>query len=325
MNAQAIAMPVSPPRNLRPFDIRRDLLAVADLVELCFAETLDADGRLYIRRMRRAARGGPLLDPPGVGRVDVPMSGYVWVEEDKLVGNLSMVAHRYRGRQLYLIANVAVYPEYRRRGIARELTLAALREIERRGRPETWLQVDEKNPAAINLYRGMGFAERMRRTSWRLQPLRDFNTGLTQDVEVRPRRSGDWAAQRAWLEGCYPQDVRWQLPLDVNVLQPGWRGALERAFSERQLQQWSAQRGNHLLGVLSWQSSSLETDRLWLAAAPETEDDAILALAAHAHARLHLGRELALNYPSGRAQAAFPRTGFTAARTLIWMSYPWKA
>ena len=29
---------------LRPFDARRDLGAVADLVELCFADTLDSEG-----------------------------------------------------------------------------------------------------------------------------------------------------------------------------------------------------------------------------------------------------------------------------------------
>jgi hypothetical protein len=36
--------------HLRAFDVRHDLDAVADLVEVCFADTLDADGRRYIQQ-----------------------------------------------------------------------------------------------------------------------------------------------------------------------------------------------------------------------------------------------------------------------------------
>ncbi|MEX2162149.1 MAG: GNAT family N-acetyltransferase [Anaerolineales bacterium] len=320
MNAQAVVLPGSAPRKLRPFDLRGDLLAVADLVELCFADTLDADGRLYIRQMRNAARGIPTLDAYGA-QSEASLGGYVWVENEKLVGNLSLVPHRYEGRRLYLIANVAVHPDHRRRGIARELTLAALQEAERRGRPETWLQVDEKNLAAVDLYRGMGFTERMRRTSWRLYARREAELPVPADLDVRLRRPADWPAQKRWLQASYPADVRWQLPLNLNLLQPGWRGALERAFGERRVQQWSARRDGELLGVLSWQSSSLETDRLWLAADPQQEAAVIPALTAYA--RLRPGRTLALNYPGGQAQAAFEGAGYRAARTLIWMSYPW--
>ena len=41
--------------NIRPFDAYRDLGAVADLIEICFADTLDADGRGYLQRMRSAS------------------------------------------------------------------------------------------------------------------------------------------------------------------------------------------------------------------------------------------------------------------------------
>jgi hypothetical protein len=43
---------------LRPFDVRRDLNQVADLVEQCFADTLDPDGQHYLGQMRAAA-GNP--------------------------------------------------------------------------------------------------------------------------------------------------------------------------------------------------------------------------------------------------------------------------
>jgi GNAT superfamily N-acetyltransferase len=321
MTAQVIPLSTPKNSNLRPFDMRRDLSAVADLVELCFADTLDADGRLYIRQMREAAisEGFSYLST-NAGRS--AMGGYVWVEDGQVVGNLSLVPHTYEGRRIHLIANVAVHPNSRRRGIARELTAAALRELDQRGSRETWLQVDEKNNAAVLLYQNMGFVEKTRRVSWRLLPHREFRDVANGDVVAAPRRAGDWSLQSQWLHANYPADIRWQLPMNVSLLQPGWRGALERAFNEREVQQWSALRKNRLLGVLTWQSSTLETDRLWLAAPAEHEDAAIPVLAGIAHAQLRPNRTLALNYPQGRGQSALESAGFHAARTLIWMSYP---
>lgn len=321
MTAQALSLAPSFTGSLRPFDIRRDLLAVADLVELCFADSLDADGRLYIRQMRQAARE-PLFDLSAASP-NLPMSGYVWEEEGRVVGNLSLIPHRRNGERLYLIANVAVHPDHRRRGIAGSLTQAALKEVERRGASQTWLQVDENNPAAVGLYRRMGFREGLRRTSWRTQAQRDLSIPSERRLTLRHRLPSDWARQRAWLFANYPEEVRWQLPLDLLLLQPGIQGAMQRLFSERRVLQWGAERKGTLLGVLSWQSTTLEADRLWLAADPENEEEAIPMLASHAHAVLAPGRPLALNYPAGRAEQTFMRSGFQAARTLIWMDYPW--
>src|SRR3990172_10649627 len=327
MSAQALTLPKPKASQLRPFDMRRDLLQVADLVELCFAESLDADGRLYIRQMRQAAASAPALALASTSnaRGDLPLGGFVWQEAGAVVGNLSLIPHHYGRRRLYLIANVAVHPDHRRRGIARHLTQAALQEVQRRGQRGLWLQADEQNLAAVRLYHGMGFAERMRRTSWRTRPQPGQAGDPANGVIVRDRRPSDWLAQQRWLKITYPEDVTWQLPLDLKLLQPGWRGALERAFSERHVAQWSAERNGDLLGVLSWQSSSLETDRLWLAAHAGHEDEAIQQLMAVALPELQAGRSLALNYPGGRAADALQAIGFQAARTLIWMSYPWSS
>jgi ribosomal protein S18 acetylase RimI-like enzyme len=321
MSAQAITLPHQASSSLRPFDVRRDLLAVADLVELCFAGSLDADGRLYIRQMRQAARNGAWGEIAAGS--ELPLSGMVWLEGGRLVGNLSLIPHTAGGRRIYLIANVAVHPDYRGRGIARELTHAALDEIEERGSPPTWLQVDETNATAVRLYSEMGFIERMRRTSWRLQPdmKRLFSAERTR---VRPARAADWAQQKEWLEQNYPQELRWHLPLDMALLQPGLLGSLQRVFSERRSEQWSAERDGQLLGVLSWQSSALEADRVWLASEPGREEAAIPALAALAHGQFNPRRKLALNYAAGRAAEPLQAAGFSAARTLIWMELPWK-
>lgn len=316
MSAQAISISQAPAANLRPFDMRRDLSPVADLVELCFANSLDADGRLYIRQMRSAAR-----NPLHVG-ANLPLGGFVWQEDGNIIGNLSLIPHFYSGQRLYLIANVAVHPDHRRRGIARALTRAALEAIRIRGGYQTWLQVDEDNEAAVMLYRQMGFIERMRRTSWRITPRPQLADRVLLGFTVRSRAATDWATQELWLRETYPTQVRWHLPLDPRLLQPGMRGALERALSDRKVDQWSVEKHGDLLGVLSWQSSSLDADRLWLATDPAREDEAIGALMRFAHEQLRPERNLALNYPADRGAVALQRAGFISARRLIWMEYP---
>jgi predicted GNAT family acetyltransferase len=257
--------------------------------------------------------------------LDTPLlSGFVWVDGSRVVGNLSLMPSRHADSKLFLIANVAVHPDYRRQGIARALTEAALNEVRLRGRRQTWLQVDVRNPAAIALYKSMGFVERLQRSSWRLIPDHRLEVNSRPEIVTRAQRAADWSAQQRWLKASYPAETRWQLPLDVKLLQPGWRGALERAFAERQVRQWSAERGGKLLGVLTWQSSTLEADRFWLALAEGEEDAAIPALTRAALDELRVRRPVALNYPAGRAGNALQKAGFTASRTLIWMSYPWK-
>jgi len=113
----AITRPiVSSPNQLRPFDVGRDLSAVADLVEACFAETLDTDGRRYVQQMHAAARNPRYLRWAAAmaDHVSMPLTGFVWEEHGQLVGNLSLIPFTYLGRRCYLIANVAVDPVSRR-------------------------------------------------------------------------------------------------------------------------------------------------------------------------------------------------------------------
>ena len=98
----AITRPiVSSPNQLRPFDVGRDLSAVADLVEACFAETLDTDGRRYVQQMHAAARNPRYLRWAATmaDHVSMPLTGFVWEEHGQLVGNLSLIPFTYLGRR----------------------------------------------------------------------------------------------------------------------------------------------------------------------------------------------------------------------------------
>jgi ribosomal protein S18 acetylase RimI-like enzyme len=316
MTAQAVALPATHAAHLRPFDPRRDLLEVADLVELCFHDSLDADGRLYIQQLRYSARAGSIT--AFERRRSERMSGYVWTEEGRVVGNLSLIPHQRGNRRVHLIANVAVHPDYRRRGIAQALTRAALADSGIRRSDEVWLQVDERNAAAIHLYNNMGFEDRLRRTSWR-GGAGAATTTHPEGIVVRKSRDGDWRQQRTWLGRLYPDTVTWNLPLELELLLPGWRGTFNRFFGERLVRQWAAQRDGQLLGVLSWQSSVLSNDRLWLAAPEDANPAGISALLRHVRAQAPLERSMALNLPAGFLEDALLDGGFQSRRTLIWM------
>lgn len=315
MTAATQTYPASIPPAVRPLDISRDLAQVADLVELAFAERLDSDGRRYIRQMRQAARNPGLL---GLGSKVAPtFSGFVWEDAGRLVGNLNMLPVYALNQRAYLIANVAVHPKYRRQGIAQALTQAALETIARQGIRQAWLQADADNTAALELYQRLGFRERARRTTWHLLHLPATPPLLA--VQVEPRRRADWIAQRRWLAALYPPAVGWHLPLDFKALDPGLRGALARLLNDKDLKQWAATRGGELLGVLTWQSSHLQADWLWLASAPEHAAAALQALVPTARAAVSSHRKLALDLPAGLETGTLADLGFQPHQTLVWM------
>ncbi|MBM3725665.1 MAG: GNAT family N-acetyltransferase [Acidobacteria bacterium] len=69
----------------------------------------------------------------------------------------------------YELLNLAVAPEYRRRGVAQALLTAALRRF-----PGTWyLEVRGSNEAASRLYRGIGFEEIHRRKDYYQHPVEE--------------------------------------------------------------------------------------------------------------------------------------------------------
>ncbi|MFH1635364.1 MAG: GNAT family N-acetyltransferase, partial [Chloroflexota bacterium] len=307
-------------KHLRPFDARRDMTAAADLIEFCFGDSMDPDGKRYLSRMRAAAKDKGLSRWTAManGRTSFPLAGFVWEEGGRLVGNLSMVSFFTPGRRIFMIANISVYPEYRRRGIARALTEAALQKSRQRWAQAVWLQVRDDNPTAANLYASLGFEPRARRTTWNIKP--EMLPGETpQGVNVTPRKFRHWSRQRTWLEQNYPKEIRWHLPLKIPALRPGLWGMAHRFFTETYIRQWAIQRDNRLLGVLSWQASRSHADRFWLAARPESEDAALESLLPFIRQEQYLRRPVSLDYPAGRAVEALQSAGFTPESTLLWM------
>jgi ribosomal protein S18 acetylase RimI-like enzyme len=321
----AITRPLnSTPNQLRPFDVRKDLNAVANLVETCFADTLDEDGRRYVEQMHAAARNpGYIRWAMAVAEnVPMPFSGYVWEENGYIAGNLSLIPYKYQGKRCYLIANVAVDPVYRRKGIARLLTNSAIEHARKRGIDEIWLHVRTENEAALNLYQSLSFVERAQRTTWEIKPqIQNRHTSKSgfEPVEITQPQGRYWDQYRQWLRVLYPPELTWHQQFQLRALQPGWFGSLYRFLTGNHIKLWAAQLGGRHIGILAWQPHTKHADHLWLASSLQDEGRVIAALIPAVRRQLAKRHRILLDYPAGRAILALHDEGFRIQQTLIWM------
>jgi len=313
----------NPSTPIRKLDLTRDLDPVADLIELCFPLDQDPDGQTYIADMRKAAREMRLMGWLGgfSTQYSTHSSGFVWEEDGRIVGNLSLIPLQKDGRRVFLIANVAVHPDFRRRGVARKLTQTALDHLARRHESQVWLQVRDDNPPAIGLYQSLGFRERASRTTWRIRPC-DFNSAsLRAEVDLSVRRWArcDWSHHTAWLEAAYPKEVRWNLPVNFRRFSPGIMGKISNFFEGYRFKTWTIFTGGRCQGVITWQKADSFANNLWLAFPPENEANSLPGALCHVLKRLPNMHPLSIDYPKGRFEDQFIALGFDKFRTLIWM------
>ena len=307
--------------HLRPFDASRDLKPVADLIEQCFAETLDPDGQRFIKRMRTAAQNKGLVQLAAISPdwAGLPLTGYVCEADGQVVGNASLLTYFVRGQRNFLIANVAVCPEYRRRGIARALTVKAMDHARKWGASHVWLHVREENEAALRLYQGLGFTKHEHRTTWFSDPVYPQKAN-PPGLAILPPHKAYWAEQQKWLAHNYPADLSWSLSFNSKLLNPGIQGTLLRLFNNADIRQWAALYNSRLAAVVSWQATPSHADALWLAAPVEADEGSLHALLVHTRQRLPTSRTLKLEYPARQSEQAIREAGFTPHQTLIWMS-----
>ncbi len=298
----------------------RDLPAVADLIEQCFATTMDSEGQRYVQDMRRAGSDASFLRwaTRMAESTSLPLTGYVWEEEGKIVGNASLVPFRYKKERFYLIANVGVHPDYRRRGIARALTERALQHAGQRRARSVWLHVRDDNPGAIQLYRDLGFVERGRRTSWQARG-DSAASAPSSGISVTPRPVRHWPQQQEWLRRIYPDELAWYRSWNFSALRPGLWNWMYLLFVDVNVRQWVALAGNRLEAALAWSPAGREPHALWLAAGPRSAPEAVTAVLVQARRALHQHATLTLDYPAGEFVEAVQAAGFGATRTLLWM------
>lgn len=313
--------------HVRPLNVLRDLPRVADLIELCFASSMDNEGQSYVRQMRRASRDASFMRwaSSAIESASMPLSGFVWEQDGHIIGNASLVPFRHKGKRIYLIANVATHPEHRRKGIAHTLTERVMQHARQRGGDELWLHVRADNPGAVQMYIDLGFVERARRTTWRaskdgyLSPTSPSRSNYAPGLlTVTKRYSHFWPQQLTWLNQMHPEELSWYRSLNWNSLKPGFWNWLYHVFIEFDLRQWAVQKNGRLQGVLIWMPTTRNSS-LWLACDPGADSASIAHLLRKAQREMGFRQNLTLEHPAGLQEGAIQTAGFSLSRTLIWM------
>jgi ribosomal protein S18 acetylase RimI-like enzyme len=161
---------------IRPFKLPQDIDLMNSLVMEGFqypenpAWSVQEDEiQGMVDRIEGAKRLWPILR---IMRIFVPLlgdilCGFIDEEENQPAGLINYM--RQRNAPEWYIGNVTVLPAYRRRGIARRLVEATLKELRRRNAEIVFLDVVVGNDPAFNLYKEMGFQEFTRSSEYDLQ------------------------------------------------------------------------------------------------------------------------------------------------------------
>lgn len=210
---------------IRPINLRTDLAALADLIELVFADSMDQSGLAAVREMRSLSKMSVGLNMlAGINDLAQGISlGYVCITDGKLVGNVSIYPANWTGAngKVWIIANVGVHPDYQRRGIAGQLMHASMDLIRTRGGETALLQVDMHNDTARRLYRRLGFIEERAWTLWRRPgSMRIPAPFEDRSIYITRRRRGEWWAEYELAQRLRPAHlggIGWQRPLRVGL------------------------------------------------------------------------------------------------------------
>lgn len=273
---------------LRPVNLSTDLAPLADLIELSFRNTMDENGRAAIREMRYMSKMGAGLSVLGrLNELAVGISlGFVWIEDERLVGNVSIYPANWQADlgQAWIIANVAVHPDYQRRGIAKRLMDAGLDAIHKKGGKHAILQVDYDNRGAIKLYEGLGFVrERAFTTWWRTSmtarpPQFDSNIHIT-----RPRRSDYDSEYQLALQQRpnYRGGMGWLKPTHKRLFRPTLWQQFTNMFSMNSAERLiirSQDKSSILADLTIERGLGMSRTRLTLFANPTSHDPCVPAL-----------------------------------------------
>jgi len=306
---------------LRPLNARRDMSQVAKVIETAFAGQLDANGRAMIRQMKALGRFGwigwliaQLILPPAA----YPL-GFVWEQDGTVVGNASLLPDgRYPGR--WMLANVAVLPEYRKRGIARALVTSAIDLAARRGGLELVLQVDVRSEPAHRLYESLGFATQTTRTTWWRSREARLPVDQATPAHIRPRRDEDWPQQYALARSLFPEGLLWPSPLRADVFRPE---PFSGALGMRRTRHWAWYEESGRIGatLTARLGSEARHWRFILLVPPDLQGFVEKPLLIHGLRELKAARlPTTIDYPAGLAVDALQSLDFQARRSLTWMA-----
>ncbi|MCB0032163.1 MAG: GNAT family N-acetyltransferase [Anaerolineales bacterium] len=305
----------------RPLNLNRDIPQVMALLDLVFRPTLQADEQ-------QARRGNLTLhsQPGFVLRLSQLATGiapgFVWEEAGKIIGNVSLLSSKQAGR--YLIANVAVHPDFRRRGIARSLLETALTHLRQRQGRQVLLQVENINFSAKHLYEELGFVALGDVITWYLPSSRYRELPVHDARDIRQLDGSAWRAAYALDQAFMPPDLYWPDPVGPELYQQNLWRRLGNFLNGQQVEAWAAlDDEGKLVGTALIRSEFGQPHELFLRVAPAGQGQWERPLLAKLMRRLRYlrRRHIKMVHPAADewTQALLMEAGFQNRRTLTTM------
>ncbi len=313
----------------RAVNLQTDLGGIAELIELCFS--VDEAGRATARELRALSQSGALLSL--LKRLDRVLDGlgqgFVWLEAGKLVANVSIAQADYprdMGKG-YIIANVAVHPDYRRRGFAKALMLKALDHIQQRGATFAILQVEADNFGARDLYQRLGFYEERTFIKWQRAASQRAPHKLEEMPFITLRQGSEWRAEYELARVVRPNrrgGMGWLRPTHPSLFRPSLLRFLGMLASGQGVERWIVRGADErsILGVLYSQTQFGGTVRLELMVHPNMQGKLEKPLLNYVLRRFDgQHRVLYFEHPADDAltNAIAEEYGFTRRHTLVHM------
>jgi GNAT superfamily N-acetyltransferase len=311
----------------RPARFPQDVPQITRLIDLGFGNVLDYSSRRMLRDVSAVAERGELAwnlsHRFGVILPDEWVFASVWDDAGRITGNVT-ITRRIPEHAAWLIANVAVHPESRRRGIARGLVRHALDMIRREGGRKVYLQVDAVNESAVRMYREIGFMEIGGRTSW-LRPREERRVVQAEGKAGVPcsfalRKSSDWTEELALWGDVSPYGTAWNTPLTERGFRPSLRKSLEGFLAGETEKHFLARCGGRVEAALSgfshltgWEGVLIQREG--------TQGRVEAGLLDEAWKIFPSDKSLLLETIPEASAETLVQLGFQKRRTFIWMRY----
>jgi GNAT superfamily N-acetyltransferase len=254
--------------------LSKDVRPVLSLLNMSFGPLRDSQGRVITDRFSLSQSASFVGRLSMMSRGFIP--GFVWEESGRIVGNVTLLESPIYGR--YLVANVAVHPDFRRRGIARALMQEALAHIEHWDGRQVYLQVESDNEAAIALYDSLAFEERgeVRRWQASVASLRLPTPEAAAGPRARSLRGKEWREARSLDRDGFASDLNWPAPPAPDYYKTGLIKKAGDLLNGRRQETWviddKSDPRHPLIGLADIASEWGRPHQLRLCIAPEWRD-----------------------------------------------------